>query len=367
MTSIHTNTMAMAALGTLRSISGQLSAEQDKVSSGLRINTAADNAAYWSISTTMRSDNMAISAVSDALGLGAAKVDVAYAGLNSVVDVLKEFKAKLVAAEEDGVDKAKVQAELDQLKEQVQSIATSASFSGVNWLNTDIADIYDKTLNRASTVSSFARDATGGVSVKTMDVNLSQVSLFNSTGGGLLQADPCDLGTIGGLRFSTGSDVMRTYSAGNTMGSGPSDDVFHLQRPAHIRCRRPDFLRRDGGCRQPRGRHLCALSPGADHLHRDRPGDGRCCPPVGERRDLNLQAVCLGAELRPLRFRGDGDDLLEIPDEDQGRYPRSRRHRLSRQLISGWLNRGPRPGRNRAGTAPLVWSRQSGESQVGLE
>lgn len=78
-------------------------------------------------------------------------MDVAYAGLNSVVDALKEFKAKLVAAEEDGVDKAKVQAELDQMKEQVQSIATSASFGGGNWLNTDIADIYDKSLNNIGT------------------------------------------------------------------------------------------------------------------------------------------------------------------------------------------------------------------------
>ncbi len=52
---------------------------------------------------------MAISAVSDALGLGAAKVDVAYAGLDAVLDVLSEVKARLVAAEEDGVDRAKIQ------------------------------------------------------------------------------------------------------------------------------------------------------------------------------------------------------------------------------------------------------------------
>lgn len=100
---------------------------------------------------------MAISAVSDALGLGAAKVDVAYAGLDAVIDVLGEVKARLVAAEEDGVDKAKIQSELDQLKEQVHSIATSSSFSGINWLSTDIADIYDKTLNSTSVVSSFVR------------------------------------------------------------------------------------------------------------------------------------------------------------------------------------------------------------------
>ncbi|WP_457811720.1 hypothetical protein [Sinorhizobium meliloti] len=87
------------------------------------------------------------------------KVDLAYAGLDAVLDVLSEVKARLVAAEEDGVDKAKIQSELDQLKEQVRNIATSSSFSGVNWLNTEIADIYDKTLNRAGVVSSFVRVA----------------------------------------------------------------------------------------------------------------------------------------------------------------------------------------------------------------
>lgn len=123
MTSILTNISAMSALQTLRSISSGLADIQRQVSSGLRVGTAADNAAYWSISTTMRSDNMAISAVSDALGLGAAKVDTAYAGMSAVIDVLQEFKAKLVAAKEPGVDKAKIQTELEQLKQQVMSIA----------------------------------------------------------------------------------------------------------------------------------------------------------------------------------------------------------------------------------------------------
>ena len=80
MTSILTNTSAMSALQTLRVIGSGMAETQRQVSSGLRVQVAADNAAYWSISTTMRSDNMALSAVSDALGLGAAKIDVAYSG-----------------------------------------------------------------------------------------------------------------------------------------------------------------------------------------------------------------------------------------------------------------------------------------------
>lgn len=199
MTNIMTNHAAMSALQTLRSVSSELQKTQSEVSSGLRIATASDNAAYWSISTTMRSDHSALSAVQDALGLGAAKVDTAYAGMDAVIDVLIQFTAKLVAAKESDVDKSKVQSELDQLKEQVLSIATSASFSGQSWLNTDITDIYDSAVNRSSVVSSFVRTSSG-VSVKTVDVDLSRVSLFNSTGGGILQADARDIRTIGGIR-----------------------------------------------------------------------------------------------------------------------------------------------------------------------
>lgn len=189
MTSINTNISAMAALQTLRTLSGALEKTQEQVSSGLRVATASDNAAYWSISTTMRSDRMAVSAVSDALGLGAAKVDVAYSGMSAVIDVLSEFKAKIVAATEDGIDKTKIQTELEQLKAQVIGISKTASFSGQNWLDTDIADIRDDQQNRISMASSFVRGNDGNVAVRSMDVDLSKIALFNRTGYGLLQAD----------------------------------------------------------------------------------------------------------------------------------------------------------------------------------
>ncbi|MFN3501250.1 MAG: flagellin, partial [Allorhizobium sp.] len=96
MTSILTNNAAMAALQTLRALDSSMQDTQARVSSGLRVGGAADNAAYWSIATTMRSDNMALSAVQDALGLGAAKIDTAYAAMESAVEVVKEIKAKVV-------------------------------------------------------------------------------------------------------------------------------------------------------------------------------------------------------------------------------------------------------------------------------
>ena len=199
MTSISTNDGAISALQVLRSLSNSMQDTQRQISSGLRVGMASDNAAYWSIATTMRSDNMALSAVQDALGLGAAKVDTAYAGMTAVVDVLKEFNAKLVTASEESVDKAKIQEELEQLKQQVQAIAHSSSFSSQNWLVTDIEDIYDRTLDIARVTSSFVRDSSGGVSVKSAEFHLSEVSLFNKAGGGLLQKDSRISLTIGGM------------------------------------------------------------------------------------------------------------------------------------------------------------------------
>src|SRR3546814_20695589 len=101
----------------------------------------------------MRSDNMALSSVADALVLGDAKVDTAYAGMDSAIEVVKEIKAKLVAATEDGVDRTKIQEEIDQLKEQLTSIASAASFNGENWLQADLtaggADLQTNEIGRA--------------------------------------------------------------------------------------------------------------------------------------------------------------------------------------------------------------------------
>ena len=179
MTSILTNTNAMAALSTLRSISSSMEDTQSRISSGLRVGSASDNAAYWSIATTMRSDNAALSSVQDALGLGAAKVDTAYAGMESAIEVVKEIKNKLVAATEDGVDKGKIQEEITQLQDQLKSISEAASFSGENWLQTDLSA---GTVTK-SVVGSFVRDDSGNVSVKKVDYDLSTSTVLFDTAG----------------------------------------------------------------------------------------------------------------------------------------------------------------------------------------
>jgi flagellin len=83
----------------------------------------------------------------------------------------------------------------------VLAIANTSSFNGQNWLSTDIPDIYDIDNNGDTVASSFTRDASGNVAVNSAAFHLSATSLFNSTGGGLLQKDVRNINTIGGMRW----------------------------------------------------------------------------------------------------------------------------------------------------------------------
>ncbi len=98
MASIMTNASALTALQSLNSTNKNLDITQSRISTGYRVAEASDNAAYWSIATTMRSDHKALSTVQDSLGLGASKVDTAYTGMDKAIATVNEIKVKLVAA-----------------------------------------------------------------------------------------------------------------------------------------------------------------------------------------------------------------------------------------------------------------------------
>jgi flagellin len=187
MSSIMTNSAAMTALSTLQGINKNMETTQSRISTGFKVATASDNAAYWSIATTMRSDNKALSAVDDALGLGAATVDVAYTAMDSAIDVANEIKTKLVAAQTPGVDRGKIQSEITELQNQLKSVADSASFNEENWLSVDSsATGYNAT---KSIVSSFTRSG-GAVSVSTVDIDTATTKLYDANDqSGILDKD----------------------------------------------------------------------------------------------------------------------------------------------------------------------------------
>ena len=198
MSSINTNVAAMTALQSLTATNKALTETQNRISTGLRVASAADNAAYWSIATTMRSDTAALSTVQDALGLGAATVDVAYTGVESAIKVVDQIKSKLVAARQPGVDRAKIQSEITELQAQLRGIGETASFSGENWLSVDSgAAGYNAT---KTIVSSFQRTA-GAVDIGTITIDVGSTKLFDANDqSGIL--DTTSTTTNGGVDYS---------------------------------------------------------------------------------------------------------------------------------------------------------------------
>ena len=221
MSSLLTNASAMTALQTLSMVNKDLSTTQARISTGQKVATASDNAAYWSIATTMRSDNSALGTVQEALGLGAAKVDTAYAGMDQAIEYVKQIKDKLIAAQEPSADRAKLQGDISQLQDQLRGIAESASFSGENWLQADITAGGGSV--GKSVVSSFVRDSSGNVSVKTINYTLDSSTVLFDTGGNTAILDKTS--TIQGNSVTLNVNVAGVVSA-QTVAAFSTDDVI---------------------------------------------------------------------------------------------------------------------------------------------
>jgi flagellin len=225
MSSINTNVAAMTALQSLTQTQKSLTETQNHISTGMRVAEASDNAAYWSIATTMRSDKASLSTVNDALGLGATVVDVSYTAVNSAIDVVNQIKSKLVAAREPGIDKAKVQTEITQLQKQLTSIAGSASFSGQNWLNVDSSAAgFNAT---KSIVSGFTRTGSA-VAVQTIDIDTSGMDLFDANAA----ATNAGAGILDGNRTVAGviDNTATTWSVSNLDISALTDSAADVTK-----------------------------------------------------------------------------------------------------------------------------------------
>ncbi len=205
----------MTALQTLSATNKNLSVTQGRISTGLRVAEASDNAAYWSIATTMRSDNKALSTVQDALGLGASKVDTAYTGMSKAIDTVNEIKVKLVAAKGGtDSDKAKIQTEIKALQDQLKAYADGASFSGTNMLSVDSTGA---TATDLEVVSAFTRSSDGSAAVSTIKIEVEDIKLYDSgasaTSAGILSSHRGDDGAAVGTATTA---TLGTYASGDT-------------------------------------------------------------------------------------------------------------------------------------------------------
>lgn len=202
MTSILTNTSAMVALQTMKSINKNMAMTQSEIATGKTVNSAKDNAAVWAISKVMESDVKAFKGISDSLALGNSTISVARQAAETVTDLLTEMKGKIVAAQEDNVDRDKIQTDVVALRDQINSVISAAQFNGLNLVDgsqstVDVLASLDRsdTTVVASSISVTAQnlstgdytandvfDVGGGAAVVSGDADTFVLSLDN--GGG---------------------------------------------------------------------------------------------------------------------------------------------------------------------------------------
>ncbi|WP_114288032.1 flagellin [Candidatus Halocynthiibacter alkanivorans] len=174
MSSILTNSSAMVALQTLKSVNKNLEETQGMISTGKSVATAKDNSSVWAISKVMESDVKGFEGISDSLALGESSVAVAANASETITDLLTDIKGKIVAAQEENVDRDKIQTDINKLTDQIGSIVGAAQFNGMNLLKgTDDINI----------LSSLDRSSDGTVTASSITVSRQDMSTSAGTYG----------------------------------------------------------------------------------------------------------------------------------------------------------------------------------------
>jgi flagellin len=214
MTSILTNTSATIALQTLRSINTQLDTTSNRVSTGQRISSAADGAAYWAIASTLKSDNGSLSALKDAMSLDKNSIDAASAGLNKVIDQLTSIKNALTSATSEQADKAKLQNDISVALSAIKNFSDNTVMNGSNWLTVDsgssgTAYNFDKQL-----LSAFSRRGST-VDVSKTTLKTGSFVLYDNTSNATGNADTTVTSALTAIATSANTSGTVTVAVGS--------------------------------------------------------------------------------------------------------------------------------------------------------
>lgn len=176
MSSILTNTSSMIALQTLKGINSGLNKVQSEISTGKTVASAKDNAAVWAISKVMESDVKGFDAISDSLDLGSSTVSVARQASETVNDLLTDMKKTIVAAQEQNVDRVKLQTDIESMTSQIKSVVGAAQYNGLNLVNGSVASTNVNSQTGVNVLSSLDRASDGTVTASYIGVNAQNLS-----------------------------------------------------------------------------------------------------------------------------------------------------------------------------------------------
>ena len=156
---IQHNIMAMNAYRNYSNNTSALSKNLEKLSSGYKINRAGDDAAGLAISEKMRAQITGLDVAQKNAKDGISLVQTAEGALTEVHDMLNRMvelaDQSANGTYEDGTDRTQLQKEITQLKDEINRIADSSNFNGIQLL--------DGSLSGGSQVSNVAMDATTAV------------------------------------------------------------------------------------------------------------------------------------------------------------------------------------------------------------
>ncbi|MBF9035240.1 flagellin [Rhodobacterales bacterium HKCCE2091] len=225
MSSILTNTSAMVALQTLKQVNMNLQGVQSEISTGKSISSAKDNSAVWAISKVMESDVKGFNAISESLALGESTVAVARNASETVTDLLVQMKEKIVGAQEENVDRAKLQNDITALTDQISSVVGAAQFNGLNLLQgTDDMNILSS-LDRASDGTVTASDIT--VARQDLSFDAGVYGTGAALTGNITAVDGAgSLAGVAGTEFSSAANTMTVQLAAVTAAAS---NTYNLQ------------------------------------------------------------------------------------------------------------------------------------------
>ena len=152
---------------------------QLRITTGLRVNGPKDDASTYAIAQNMRGDINGMMAVKTAIAGGESTVNVALEGAVAINDLLLEMKAKVVQANQAGLDatsRTALHNDFDALRSQIETITGTAEFNGTNLIKASAANL---------SVLSTVDGSTIAVSAQTMDpttLAIQSTTLLSSAG-----------------------------------------------------------------------------------------------------------------------------------------------------------------------------------------
>ena len=172
---INTNMPSMAAQRALNASQGDVQTALSRLSSGLRINSAKDDAAGLAISERFNSQikglNQAVRNANDAISLSQT-AESALAGTTDLLQRARELAVQSANATNSSTDRSALQAEVTQLVAEINRIADTTSFNGLKLLNGNFSNKQFQVGAQASetvgvTIANARADALGGASALT--------------------------------------------------------------------------------------------------------------------------------------------------------------------------------------------------------